>query len=73
MENTNGVDYFSRDGTGVLIYNMDAGGSRPIHGAYYSGETGGWIPQGWDGQGRVWGDQPHPLDIDWESAKVCVR
>ena len=56
----------SRNGTLLMLYNMDAGGIFTIHGAYWAGEKHGWIPIVWDKDGRVHGSSPHPLDINWE-------
>lgn len=72
MAVSEGFEYRSRDNSAIVIYNMDAGGERPIHGAYFVDEDQGWIPIGWDGQGRVWGDREHPLDIDWENTRVAA-
>lgn len=62
----NAQQFRSRNGTNLQIYNLNAGGSSPIHGSYWSGTEEGWIPLAWDKMGKVQGDRIHPLDIDYE-------
>ena len=45
--------YKTRDGRGVKIYTVDAGGDFPVHGAI--NELGGWIMYSWLRDGRSWG------------------
>jgi hypothetical protein len=61
----------SRNGTDLKLYNMAAGGSMPIHGAYYSGTEEEWIPVAWDEYGKVQGNRQHPLDIDFEQTVIA--
>lgn len=67
MEITGGVRFKSRNNTDLLIYNMDAGGSHPIHGAYWSGDEEGWIPVTWSALGEQVEGRKMPLDIEWEN------
>ena len=48
-------------GTPVVIYTFSAGGDRPIHGAYFSGEA--WFMCAWTNLGRVNPGHTSPLDI----------
>lgn len=51
------------NGTAVILYNLDAGGRYPLHGAYWSGEE--WLVTCWKSNGKKfdWTEEPHPLDI----------
>lgn len=64
--------FFSKDGTPLRIYDNDAGGEYPIHGAYYSGDH--WIPISWSAEGKkfVGSNTFHVLDIDWDQTQVVV-
>lgn len=55
----------TRDGLAeVRIYSFNAGGDKPIHGAWKTKDSNGWIPQSWDKKGYVikFG-YPRALDI----------
>lgn len=54
----------SIDGTPVIIYNTEAGGDYPIHGAYLF--DGNWYLSCWTRNGKrfITEDmEPHPLDL----------
>lgn len=69
MELSEGIKYYTRNHTPVVIYTLDAGGDYPIHGAYYNGNE--WIPKAWDVGGFHNPDGPrHPMDIDWENTEI---
>ncbi len=49
-----GSEYKTRDGRMVRIYETDAGGNYPIHGAVLSADTSiGWIQVSWNVEGKV--------------------
>lgn len=43
-------EYITRGGERAIVYSWDAGGERPIHGAYWTGD--GWQPTAWLSTGR---------------------
>ena len=46
----------------IIIYTNNGGGDRPIHGAYWSGES--WIMAQWDEKGyKISSRKPCALDI----------
>lgn len=67
------IQYRSRNGTPLLIYNWAGGGVYSIHGAYYSGtEQDGWIPKAWREDGRILENGHTPLDIDFEQVEIAA-
>lgn len=58
-------------GISVIIYNTEAGGSHPIHGAYWGGPTSfeesdyafEWIPTCWMKNGRRFKERVSDLDL----------
>lgn len=51
-------------GRWAIIYTADGGGERPIHGAYWSGESDGWIVTQWASDGsRIGTTVQTELDI----------
>ncbi|OHE77311.1 MAG: hypothetical protein A3F67_05800 [Verrucomicrobia bacterium RIFCSPHIGHO2_12_FULL_41_10] len=64
------VDFRSRNGTPLLVYNWAAGGDYPIHGAYLSGEY--WILTAWQEDGRAHSEHQSNLDIDFEQTEVAA-
>lgn len=70
MEFASNIKLFTRSKSPIVIYTMDAGGKRPIHGAYYSNSLSeGWFPITWKA-GGAYTDHEHPLDIDWEGTEI---
>ena len=60
----------TRDGGEIRIYDDDAGGLHPIHGAYWYQAEERWIPVAWTAEGFIIGkDTPRSLDIDLRSLK----
>lgn len=55
------LKYLTRAGTPVKIYSRDAGGSHPIHGAYWDGTR--WVLAAWTKEGLVYTGQIRNLDI----------
>ena len=49
------------NGTDVILYNNEAGGLYPIHGAYLADDE--WILAAWTAQGRKFKDVQHELDL----------
>ena len=54
--------YRTRDGREVRIYALDGDGTHPVHGACKHPETGGWVLQRWNEQGRISGPD-FPSDL----------
>jgi hypothetical protein len=51
-------------GRRVIIYTFDAGGQRPIHGAYScTADDSEWIPVAWFANGRIDEEKRSNLDI----------
>jgi hypothetical protein len=56
--------YRTRDGREVQIYDVDAGGKYPVHGAVLSsGTDGDWASSGWTERGQHWEVEKGPLDL----------
>ena len=72
MEISGGTRFKSRNNTNLLIYNMDAGGSQPIHGAYWSGSDEGWMPLTWTADGFQVEGERRPLDIIWDNTLIAA-
>lgn len=53
----------SDGGVDVIIYTTQAGGDRPIHGAFWAGEKWGWIPTSWTIEGQYAASFQSNLDI----------
>lgn len=52
-------------GSSCIIISRNAGGDKPILGAYWTGDE--WLPCKWDVNGRFLSDEhPRKLDIDIE-------
>ena len=49
------------NGTDVILYNNEAGGEYPIHGAYLADEE--WIIAAWTIRGRKFKDVQHEMDL----------
>jgi hypothetical protein len=45
--------YSTRNGLQVRIYAVDGQGKKSVHGAYWDGFVGGWIPLSWTKYGKV--------------------
>lgn len=71
MDISTGINYYTRSGKRVNIYDMDAGGERPINAAYYGGEEFGWLPIAYHADGSFQHHREHPLDIDWLSTELA--
>ena len=55
----------TRGGSEIRIYDDDAGGEYPIHGAWFYQAEARWIPAAWTKEGFVIEkDQPRQLDIN---------
>ena len=54
--------YRTRDGREVRIYALDGGGSHTVQGACKHLETGVWVLQRWNEQGRISGPD-FPCDL----------
>lgn len=50
-----------RGGIRGIVYTWSAGGERPIHGAYWTGD--GWMPLSWYSTGRWHEERFTGLDI----------
>ena len=51
-------------GKWAILYTADGGGERPIHGAYWAGESDGWLVTQWDVKGaRIGSTVRTALDI----------
>ena len=63
----------NRAGSLVIIYTEQAGGARPIHGAYLARESDAnvWIPCTWSKEGIFKDGKATNLDLqeDWEDFK----
>ena len=60
----------TRGGGELRIYDDDAGGEYPIHGAWWYEAEKRWIPAAWTKDGFVVEeDQPRSLDINIKSLK----
>jgi purine nucleoside permease len=70
MELTEGFKYQTANGTPIIIYNMAAGGTQCIHGAYWSGPEEEWVLIAWEKEGKFQGNRKHPMDIDWGKTKI---
>lgn len=55
-------------GTIVKIYNTNAGGEYPIHGAYNAGDDE-WILACWTKEGRKFNGTRHELDLLDDTAR----
>lgn len=64
--------YKSRNFTSLRVYSFDAGGTMPIHGAYWSGEEEGWIPISWHDDGRVDKSRKSPLDLVLDNTEIAA-
>lgn len=56
----------TRAGADAVIYNMDGGGTLPIHGAVWNGVY--WDIRRWLQGGNVYPMEHHPDDIDWDGS-----
>jgi hypothetical protein len=60
----------TRDGGEIRIYDDDAGGDYPIHGAYWNEAEKAWFLVAWTSEGFVIGKEtPRSLDISIKSLK----
>lgn len=51
-------------GKDVLIYNIHAGGTHPIHGAYWAGDDQfQWVQTAWTLSGKLIAGENSPLDL----------
>ena len=48
-------------GQPVVIYTLQAGGERPIHGAYFNKEA--WMPVAWTKEGKLHSETRTGLDL----------
>lgn len=70
-----GKKYRTRDGQEVRIYAVDAGGAKPVHGAWRN-DTGRWVHECWTGDGNVQGGcfaMPRQLDLVEVRPEVTQR
>jgi hypothetical protein len=52
-------------GIPIIIYNKSAGGTYPIHGAWWNGEE--WIPSAWKRNGKKF-DWEGETDLDLDES-----